>query len=287
MQENLFYIYNIIRKNQVRDGGISMALIQTDFYSKALSRGVSFNLVLPNDLPPQMIANNENYKRKMKTVYLLHGYSGTNKDWLLESSVQAMAVTYNIAFVMPSGENSFYLDGKGTGKAYSQYVGKELVEYVHRTFGLSNHKEDTFICGNSMGGFGAIHTGLAYSDVFGKIVALSSALIIHNIENKNEEFKDAVADYHYYTSVFGDLEKLDTSVNNPEYQIRKMKEKGQKIPRIYMACGTEDFLIEENRAFHSFLLKENIDVEYVEGSGAHDWKFWNGYLDVSIQWLLS
>lgn len=262
-----------------------MALIQVDFYSKALSKITGFTMVLPNDTIPEMIVNNEHYQRPMKTLFLLHGYSGSNKDWILGSSVQEMALKYNMAVIMPSGDNSFYLDGKGTGKAYGQYVGEELVEYVRKTFGLSVKKEDTFIGGYSMGGFGAIHTGLAYPETFGKIIALSSALIIHNIKNIEEDFKDFIADFYYYTSVFGDLHKLEASQNNPEVLIRKRKEEGQVIPLIYMACGTEDFLIENNRAFHNFLKEEDIDVHYVEGPGVHDWNFWNTYLEPGIQWL--
>lgn len=264
----------------------NMALFQVDFYSKALSKNTCFHVVLPNDAIPVMVADNECYKRNMKTLYLLHGYSGASKDWLLGSQIQEMAVKYNMAVVMPSGDNSFYLDGKGTGKAYCEFVGQELVEYVTKTFGLSENREDTYIGGLSMGGFGAIHTGLAYPNTFGKIAALSSALIVHQIANLKEDFKDAIADYYYYTSVFGDLEKLDESVNNPEYLIRKLKEEKQTIPSIYMACGSEDFLIENNRAFHKFLRSENIVVQYTESPGVHNWDFWNQYLEPSIQWLL-
>lgn len=263
-----------------------MALIQTDFYSKSLSKICNFNVILPNDTIPPMVAGNENYNRRMKTLYLLHGYSGSSKDWLMGSLIQELAIKYNLAVIMPNGDNSFYLDGKGTGKAYCQYIGDELIEYTRRTFGISDKREDTFIGGLSMGGFGAIHTGLFYPDTFHGIIALSSALIIHNIKHMKENDKDLIADYDYYTSVFGDLEHLETSVNNPEYLIRRLKEEGRAIPEIFMACGSEDFLIEPNRAFYSFLKQEGIEVQYIESKGVHDWNFWNQYLEPSIQWML-
>lgn len=263
-----------------------MAFIQVDFFSKSLTRTANFYIILPNDVPT-MFANPLYYSRGMKTLFLLHGYCGTSKDWVLESRVQEMASKYNMAIVMPSGENSFYLNAKGTGKAYCQYVGEELVEYVRRTFGLSDKKEDTFIGGLSMGGFGAIHTALAYPDTFGKAIGLSSALIVNKIKNMEEGFKDGHADYDYYASTFGDLSKLDTSVNNPEYLIQQLKESGHAIPKLYMACGSEDFLIEDNRAFHEFLQKEKVEVEYIESPGVHDWVFWNHYLEPSIQWTLA
>lgn len=264
-----------------------MALIQTDYYSMALSKISNFNIILPNDLFPEMIVGNEHYNRETKSLYLLHGYSGTSKDWLLGTSIQELAVKYNLAVVMPSGDNSFYLDAKGTGRAYCQYIGKELIEYTRKTFGLSDKRENTYIGGLSMGGFGAIHTGLTFPNTYEKVIALSSALIIHNIKNKQEDYKDEIADYYYYTSIFGDLEKLEQSYNNPEYLVHRLKEQNATIPPIYMACGTEDFLIEPNRLFYKFLVNEKIDVKYSESSGMHDWTFWNQYLEKSIQWLLN
>ncbi len=264
-----------------------MALFQVDFYSRALARTTTFHVIIPNDVQPEMTVTNDNYRRKMKTLFLLHGYSGSSKDWLLGSLAQEMAAKYNLAIIMPSGDNSFYLDGKGTGKAYCQYVGKELVEYTRRVFQLSEEKEDTYIGGLSMGGFGAIHTGLYFPEIFGKVVGLSSALIIHNIANIKEDHQDFIADYHYYASTFGDLEQLINSVNNPEYLIQKNKEEKIPNPPIYMACGTEDFLIEENRAFHQFLVSEGVDVTYIESPGIHNWEYWNRYLEPSIQWLLA
>ncbi len=263
-----------------------MAIFKTDFYSKCLTKQMNVNVIIPNDLLPDMIQGNEHYNRNMKTLYLLHGYSGSSNDWITGTNVQEMASKYNLAVVMPSGDNSFYLDAKGRGREYCQYVGKELVEYMNKTFGFSDKKEDTFIGGLSMGGFGAIHTGLYFPNTFSKLVGLSSALIIHNIKNIKEDYTDDIADYDYYESVFGDLDKLVESDNNPEHLIHKLKREGKEIPPIYMACGTEDFLIEENRLFYNFLKEEEVEVEYVETPGIHDWAFWNKFLEPSIQWLL-
>lgn len=263
-----------------------MALFQADFFSPSLSRITSFNILIPNDILPGMCAGNPHYLRGVKTLVLLHGYSGSNKDWLTSSAVAELSIKYNLAIIMPSGENSFYLDGKGTGKAFCQFIGKDLVEYTKKTFGLSDKNEDIFIGGYSMGGFGALHTALVYPDTFGKVFALSSALIIHNIMNMSSDFKDGFADFDYYQSVFGDLENLDTSENNPEYIIQNMIKNGREIPGIFMLCGTEDFLIEQNRAFHQFLISERVDVQYEEHPGSHDWNFWNRYLEPAILWML-
>jgi len=49
-----------------------------------------------------------------------------------------------------------------------------------------------------------------------------------------------------------------------------------------MACGTEDFLLEENRAFHRFLENEGVEHTYVEDEGNHDPKFWSKYSEIII-----
>lgn len=263
-----------------------MALIQVNFFSKSLMKITAFHAIIPNDVLPEMTLENKYYDRNMKTLYLLHGFSGNTIDWLLGSRVQEIAMKYNLAIIMPSGDNSFYLDGKGIGKAYGEFVGKELVEYVRKVFGLSDKKEDTYIGGLSMGGFGAIHTGLKYWDTFGGMIGLSSALIIHDIKNKQDGYKDNIADYDYYISVFGNLDTLEKSDNNPEQLIKKLKKEQKEVQPIFMACGTEDFLLQENREFHSFLVKENAVVDYHESPGVHDWSFWNAYLEPAVKWML-
>ncbi|MEQ8198592.1 MAG: acetylesterase, partial [Clostridiaceae bacterium] len=116
-------------------------------------------------------------------------------------------------------------------------------------------------------------------------IALSSALITKNIAGIPVDFKDSVADYRYYKRVFGDLDKLLGSDKDPEALALSLKESGSDIPDIYMACGKEDFLIEENRDFEKFLTSENIQHTYIEGPGVHDWTFWNEYIEKAVQWI--
>lgn len=263
-----------------------MALLQVNYFSEALMKLTTFQMYLPNDLQPPMTEGNEHYKRAVKTLYLLHGFSGNSFDWITGSLAQEMAIKYNLAIVMPSGENSFYLNAKGTGRAYASFLGEELVSYLSKTFALSDKKEDICIGGLSMGGFGAIHTGLAYPETFNKMFGLSSALIVNKIKGMRPGTADDIADYDYYAGVFGDLEQLDCSKNNPEYLVHKLKENGTEVPPVFMACGTEDFLISENREFRDFLRREGINLTYRESTGIHDWKFWNEYLEPAIQWML-
>lgn len=263
-----------------------MALLQVNAYSMALSRIITFHVILPNDAPPEMLSGNPHYERPVKTLYLLHGFSGSTQDWLTGSLIQELALKYNLAVVMPAGENSFYLDGKGTGRGYETFTAEELPSYCQKTFGLSEKPEDNFIGGLSMGGFGAIHTALHHPDRFGKMFGLSSALIVNGIKGMKTGSNNGIADYDYYTQIFGDLDQLDKSEKNPEYLVAERIKNGETIQPIFMACGTEDFLINENHEFRDFLTQNKVDLTYKESTGIHDWKFWNEYLEPAIQWLL-
>lgn len=63
------------------------------------------------------------------------------------------------------------------------------------------------------------------------------------------------------------------SRNNPEFLIDKLQREGKNIPDIFMCCGTEDFLLENNRDLHKFLESRNVSHEYFESKGNHDMIF--------------
>jgi len=111
-------------------------------------------------------------------------------------------------------------------------------------------------------------------------------LIIHDIANMKEDFQDEIANYDFYKEVFGDLSKVEESDANPEVLYQRLKESGAKIPPIYMAIGTEDFLYKQNQIMRKFLEENKANFTYEEGPGIHDWKFWNAYLPKGIDWIL-
>ncbi len=263
-----------------------MATGKLRFYSIAQAGQVNITYVIPNDVPEMMTGDNPHYKRPMKTLYLLHGFSGNESDWEYNGIAEDIAFNYNLAVIMISGGNSFYLDRKATGCQYCTYAGEEVVNYTRKLFGLSDKKEDTLIGGLSMGGFGALHTALTYPETFGGVVALSSALIIHQIAGMKSDATDEMANYEYYKEVFGDLTKVEESDANPEVLYTRLKDSGKAIPPVYMAVGTEDFLYENNQVMRKFFEKNGAAFKYEEGPGIHDWKFWNNYVTRGVEWAL-
>lgn len=253
------------------------------FFSKSLSRPVHFNAVLSND-NAYGTEDNPYYQRQAKNIYLLHGYSGGEMDWFVNAPLQDLANRYNVNFFMPCGDNSFYLDQPQTGFKYCTYVGQEFVDYTRRTFGLSTKREDTYIGGLSMGGYGAIHTGLTYPETFAGIMAFSSALIVNQLDTMSPEDNNPMANYGYYELIFGDLSKAAKTDINPSVLVEKLKKSGSTIPKIYMACGTEDFLVHANNDFKKELDRIGVEAEYQTWSGIHDFVFWRKALEEGMKW---
>ena len=254
-----------------------MALLQVNYLSQSLFRLVPLNVVLPSD---KMSYDRSGYcipkDYKFKTLYLMHGLLGNYTGWITNTRIQRWAEDKNLAVVMPSGENSFYVNSTTNNNDYGEFIGRELVEITRKMFPLSDKREDTFIGGLSMGGFGALRNGLKYSDTFSHIIALSSA--VHLFESDARQVAGE-------NSVFGDLEKAARSDKNPEVVLKQLVAEGKEKPRIYMSCGVDDSLLEANRHFRDLLLENDFDLEYHERPGAHTWDYWDAEIKPFLNWL--
>ncbi|SCK02137.1 S-formylglutathione hydrolase [uncultured Clostridium sp.] len=258
-----------------------MAQLKVDFMSKSLMRTVSINVILPID---KVFLGKEEEFKPFKTLYLLHGIFGNNSDWISGTRIESWAKEKNIAVVMPSGENKFYINNEYTCERFSDFIGEELVDMTRKMFHLSNRREDTFIAGLSMGGYGAIINGLKFNNTFGCVAGLSSALILDDVLSGDEGISAIMGGRQYYTGIFGALSKLRGSDKDYEALAKELSN-SKDSPRIYLCCGTEDHLINANRRFRDLLLENNFDVTYVEGPGEHNWYFWDEYILKVLEWL--
>ncbi|MDD3214111.1 MAG: alpha/beta hydrolase-fold protein [Eubacteriales bacterium] len=261
-----------------------MALLQVNFVSESLMRSVPMQVILPVDRIPMPGEAKPEFK-PLKTLYLLHGIFGSYIDWVSGTNIQRWAEEKNLAVVMPSGDNSFYLDHASGFDNYGRFVGEELVEVTRRMFHLSEKREDTFIGGLSMGGYGAIRNGLKYHRNFSRIVAFSSALTFQNLAGGKYDDHFILTSKSYADSRFGDLEHVAGSDKDPWALIRNLKAEDAEIPKFYMACGTEDALYGLNGEYVEFLREQGVDVTYETGEGSHNWTFWHNYIRRALDWL--
>lgn len=245
-----------------------MALIKADFFSMALMRTVSIQVILPVDKKGMAVRAEKPYK----TLYLLHGIFGNDTDWISETCIARLAMERNLAVVMPSGENKFYLDHPDTLEYFSRFIGEELIEITRDMFPLSNQREDTFIAGLSMGGYGALINGLKYHETFSVIGAFSPALMLDTLETKAIRHGPYLINQEYLESIFGPLDQVRGSDKDYMQQAKDLKD---NRPCIFLSCGLDDSLLNPVRQYCDFLLKEGYEVIYDERKGGHEWDVWD------------
>lgn len=265
--------------HNVKKGLGFMALIQVNFVSSALKRTVPIQVILPVDKIFGEADENVS-PAPFKTLYLLHGLLGNYTDWVSNTRILQWAEAKNLAVVMPSGDNSFYIDQPTPNNDYGDFIGRELVQITRKMFPLSHKREDTFIAGLSMGGFGAIRNGLVYGETFGYIAGLSSATHIFEMP-----FDAPGRCLMNEDRVFGDLPTASRTNKNPRVALDQLKQRNAPLPKIYMACGLQDRLLASNRTLKDYFLENGISLTYQEAVGDHNWDFWNDQIQKVLEWL--
>ena len=255
-----------------------MAVFECSFYSKAINISTGMNVIIPED----------DFDRDYPTLYLLHGYTDNYTAWMRWTAIELYAREYKLAVVMPDVHKSFYSDfpGMRDGYKYWTFISDELIQVSRRFFRLSRKREDTFVAGLSMGGFGAFKCALNRPDIFSSAASLSGALDPVNDLKKNIDKKET-------EMITGDLNQIKGSVNDlfaaaektsklPEFsQISQVSQK----PKLYQYCGTEDFLYDGNVKFRDFVKNLGYDYTYEESPGDHQWKYWDKYIKKYIDSL--
>ena len=153
-----------------------MALLHVNYFSEALGVQTPVDVILPE--VKQGIGVDASAKDELpKVLYLLHGYSDDQTIWQRRTSVERYAAKYNLAIIMPGVNHSFYCN-EVYGERYWDFVSQELPRVMHRFFRLSDKREDTFVAGLSMGGYGAMKLALNFPERFGAAASFSGAVLI-------------------------------------------------------------------------------------------------------------
>ena len=267
-----------------------MAVFQFTFYSESLHRNTEVTAAIPVG-GPVFPGQPPRPTTPFRLLILLHGYSGSHGDWLKGVNLDQLASMHHMAIFCPSGENSFYIDDVIRDAYYEQYICRELPKFVRETFRISDKREDTFIGGLSMGGYGAIRNGLKNPDVFGGILAFSSAVITDGLSKMPDTAPPQNGQggmgmsHSYFVHTFGKPSAILGSDVDPRALAKKLMDSGAEKPRFYMACGAEDFLIESNRSLHQHLESVGYPHKYTEGPGTHSWEYWNLHITEGLKWL--
>lgn len=252
-----------------------MAFLQIDYKSEALMRGVNIKVILPSD------GMAGKWEPPYKTLYLLPGYSATATELITYLGLRGQSELKGIAIVLPDGENLFYQDLPDRMTFYSTYVGKELVEVTRKMLPLSTKREDTFIGGISMGGYGALYNGFKYRDTFSKVVAFSPAADACMLLAGSEAPGFSRAQLE---GIFGNREAYYGS--ECDMCTQWTRKDVDNRPELFLCCGKDDRLVyDEVEKLENALQKENITHEYRSGHGDHEFFYWEQMMDPAFSFL--
>jgi len=255
-----------------------MALIHCDFYSEVLDLCMSMYVVLPQPTRADIQKRGKSNHR-YPTLYLLHGLSDDHTIWQRRTCIERYVEPLGLAVVMPAVHRSFYTD-MAVGYRYWTFVSEELPELARSFFPLSAAREDNFVAGLSMGGYGAFKLALTHPDRYAAAASLSGALdMVSAAKEKDEAWQAEIK------RIFGNRRNIVESSNDLFYLAEQVtRGKGAKLP-LYQWCGTEDFLYPANVRFHKHAQALGLNLTYEEGPGEHEWKYWDQQIQRVLAWL--
>jgi enterochelin esterase-like enzyme len=240
-----------------------------DFISPSLNQMMKMNVYFPPDYD------------KTKTypvLYLLHG-STANEDFIMpllgvnrksDKLIQDGKIRPMI-IVAPYIRNSWCLnsswfngvhiidkvtkEGCTEGK-YEDYMMKDVIGYVEAHYPVIKNRDNRYIGGISMGGFGALYLAFRHPDMFSKVGGHSAALF--------SSYPDIEIVKWLYSNGW-------SKGRNP---IELAKNKDLKGLKIYLDCGDKDKLLPDSNELEKVLLSRNFSVEKHIGPGDHALIYW-------------
>lgn len=210
-------------------------------------------------------------KKAYPVLYLLHGYSDDSSGWsavgranVILDNLIAAGKAKPMIIVMPLGygepkilepNSGAFRDRSITDRNFDKFREALLTEVIPRVeseYRVNKDRTARAIAGLSMGGAESLLTGLNTLDRFAWIGAFSSGGFAPEFEKQ--------------------FPNLDAKSN-------------QQIKLLWIACGTEDRLININRDFRKWLASKSVTHADIETPGMHTWMVWRRNLTDFTQLL--
>jgi putative tributyrin esterase len=257
--------------------------LRTDLFSEALGMGTSAVVLMPQESagigmsgPADGSGSGDTAASGVPVLYLLHGLSDDCTIWTRRTSLERYASEKGIAVVMPEVRRSFYID-EALGDQYWTYVSEELPTLLARTFRISTAREDTFVAGLSMGGYGSMKLALNHPDRFAAAATFSGVMDLPELAEQGGTVEyemarrlwDGTDPRGTLDDLMGLLDRADPSA----------------LPPLFLDCGTEDDLVEQNRRFIELAEQRSVDLTSRLRPGAHSWDFWDRSIQDTLDWL--
>ena len=270
-----------------------MALLNLNFESRCLNGNTEVTVILPDlpreDEPEKFYLSG----RKYKVLWLLHGTFGDHTDWLRKSNIELYATEKDLCVVMASALNSNYSNWPDALMGYNMYdyLVTELMPLVYGWLPVSPRREDNFIAGLSMGGRGTIKFAVNFPEKFAAAAVLSAAPVNFALLDHGTGRPFLDLDEPRLAAIIENAGGLDAYIASEENTwaildsfVSGGDEKLAQLPRLMFACGEDDFLYENFKAFRAHCEETGLPAEWLTLPGyKHEWRFW----DLAIQRALT
>jgi S-formylglutathione hydrolase FrmB len=287
-----------------------------NFFSPALGVRKRYLIYLPPSYRQES-------RRRYPVVYVLHGATGNEADWVARGDLNRIADSAvaaglpELILVMPDGDNSFWVNWAispgyqdcarnaelaeavttfcvATSR-YGDYIAVDLVTQVdsaYRTLGERAHRG---LLGLSMGGTGALTLALTYPQRFSATAAFSAVAAPFYIgPHPYRAPARQAASFDELDQALGSPQPgrrrygIDTTLwsrYDPERAARVLQQSGGPLPTIRLDVGRDDPYIDQNRALDAALTALEVPHEYYERDGAHQWVYWRTHTAETLVWL--
>ncbi|MDZ7293931.1 MAG: esterase family protein [candidate division KSB1 bacterium] len=219
-------------------------------------------------LPERYVTTQERFP----VVYLLHGWSGSYRDWPTKASLGPLADRYGFIIVCPDGGYAgWYVDSPlRKDSQYETYIAKEVVDYIDAHYRTIADSTGRFLCGLSMGGHGAFTLLAKHPERFAGAGCMSGAMTLPP-GTRRAGLADVLGEYEQASRLWEE--------NSALFLCARLLGRNKAI---FIDCGTEDFLLDSNRQLHSRMLELKIPHDYTERPGAHTWAYWTNALEYHL-----
>jgi len=198
-------------------------------------------------------------KTKYPVLYLLHGFSDDASAWtavghmnVILDNLIALGKVKPMIVVMPLGYGTIEYVRAGWGNSdhdmraknlskFREVLLAEVMPLAQTEYHVASDRNSRAIAGLSMGGMESLSIGLNNLDKFAWIGAFSSGGLPGDFQ--------------------ASFPSLDAKAN-------------QQIRLLWIACGTEDALITNNRNFKQWLKSKGVQYTDIETPGQHTWMVW-------------
>ena len=275
-----------------------MAVIHFNFLSKMLGMMTNVTVIIPTfSFTDSYYGRDQVYVNGMKyqTLYLLHGGSGDDCDYIHNTNIVRYAEENKVAVIMPNDYNQVYTDAVDGPAQYYTFLVDELPKVMGAIFPISQKREDTFVAGLSMGSHGAMKMGITNPDKFAAVLCMSGSATRPGVRTVVPT-KDGVPDFDCPLPPIP-LGKIARLIEEPDFikgtvndvfGIAKANaEAGKELPEMFFRVGDCDHaLFRATRAEKD--LREwgyTTRIEVVKGMG-HEWDLWDDTLRLALsEWL--